>query len=71
MASYRGITLQFERREVFYRERAARYYSPEAYSLVTFLVEIPYVAFFLLLFVNLSYWLAGLAPVCRLVYDWM
>lgn len=55
-----GQTLQFERRGVFYRERAARYYAAPAYSLSAFLVELPYTAVIVLIFVAISYWIAGL-----------
>lgn len=55
-----GQNLQFERRGVYYRERAARYYHGTAYSLSALLVEIPYVIVISLFFVGPCYWIAGL-----------
>lgn len=49
-----SVTLQFERRAVFYRERAARYYRAPAYSVSMFLTEVPYVAAVSMVFVAIS-----------------
>lgn len=54
--------MQFERRDVFYRERASYFYRPEAYSLTAFLVEIPYIGIVTLTFISISYWVVGLRP---------
>jgi hypothetical protein len=55
-----GITTYFARREVFYRELAARFYFPEAYSVSAILVEFPWLAGFVVWFSTIVYWLAGL-----------
>lgn len=45
----RGVTRHFIQRDVFYRERAAGYYRAEAYSLSSLVVELPYLAAFVLM----------------------
>ena len=55
-----GVTLHYLNREVFYRERAAGFYPPEAYSVSIFIAELPYVLFFVMINVGISYWIVGL-----------
>jgi ABC-type multidrug transport system ATPase subunit/ABC-type multidrug transport system permease subunit len=49
----------FRERPIFYRERAANYYSPEAYSLSVALVDIPWAALCGLVFLSINYFLVG------------
>jgi ABC-type multidrug transport system permease subunit len=55
-----SVTVQFERRGAFYRERAARFYLALAYALSIVLVDVPYIALVEFLFVALAYWVGGL-----------
>lgn len=57
-----AITARFERREVFYRERAAGFYSPETFTLSSLFADIPYVAVMILVSVSITYWMIGLKP---------
>jgi ABC-type multidrug transport system permease subunit len=56
------VTTFFLRREVYYRERAARFYFPEAYSISSVFVELPWLLFFATWFSTIVYWFAGLKP---------
>jgi ABC-type multidrug transport system permease subunit len=56
-----GVTQWFQRRDVFYREHAAHYYLPEAYSLSIFLAELPWVAGTTLMNISIAYWIAPLS----------
>lgn len=55
-----ALTMRFERREVFYRETAARFYRPEAFSMSSFAVELPALLIIMLVSVSISYWIVGL-----------
>jgi ABC-type multidrug transport system permease subunit len=55
--------MRFDRREVYYRERAAGYYAPEAWTLSSFLVEVPWLAVLVLTSVSISFYMVGLPQV--------
>lgn len=60
----------FQHRPVFYRERAARYYRPEAYSIANIAVELPWIAGYSLLFCAISYFLHGFRPTASAFFTY-
>ena len=57
-----GIPNYTRLRAVFYREKAAGYYSSAAYPLALSAAELPWTAFFSLLYLSLNYFLVGFRP---------
>ncbi len=57
-----ALPLVYRLRQVFYRERAANTFAPWVYSTTFGIVELPYLAVCVILFVTPLYWLVGFTP---------
>ena len=66
-----GLPQLFALRPVFYRERAAHFYQPEAYAISLIIRDYPFVVFYALLFSSLAYFAGGLLATASAFFTYV